>query len=227
MTRQRRKHRRTAALQVLALAGGIIALAGAALLLGYQLGGRAEAAEPVPVQLTTPLELPGLPRGAELYCPVREKEPRYALTEYERDLVERVVAAESGNQTLEGQMAVAQCILNTAEAMEIRPDTVVLAPNQYADPAAREQVTDSVREAELDQYHAVERFIARLGDPVCRTVLRLRYLEGLSWTQLQKRLYQDGLYYSERQIFRLHGAALQEARELWPKEPAAAEGVVE
>ena len=147
MTRQRRKHRRTAALQVLALAGGIIALAGAALLLGYQLGGRAEAAEPVPVQLTTPLELPGLPRGAELYCPRTETEPRYALTADERDLVERVVAAESGNQTLEGQMAVAQCILNTAEAMELRPDTVVLAPNQYADPAAPGQVTDSVREA--------------------------------------------------------------------------------
>ena len=147
MTRQRRKHRRTGALQVLALAGGIIALAGAALLLGYQLGSRAEAAEPVAVGQTVLTELPGLPRGAELYCPVRGKEPRYALTEHERDLVERVVAAESGNQTLEGQMAVAQCILNTAEAMELRPDTVVLAPNQYADPAAREQVTDSVREA--------------------------------------------------------------------------------
>ena len=148
MTRQRRKHRRTAALQVLALAGGILALAGAALLLGYQLGSRAEAAEPEAAQLTIPSEeLPGLPRGAELYCPGRETEPRYALTADERDLVERVVAAESGNQTLEGQMAVAQCILTTAEAMELRPDAVVLAPNQYADPAAREQVTDSVREA--------------------------------------------------------------------------------
>ena len=147
MTRQRRKHRRTAALQVLALAGGIIALAGAALLLGYQLGSRAEAAEPVAAQLTIPGELPGLPRGAALYSPRAETEPRYALTADERDLVERVVTAESGNQTLEGQMAVAQCILNTAEAMELRPDAVVLAPNQYADPAAREQVTDSVREA--------------------------------------------------------------------------------
>ncbi len=147
MTRQRRKHRRTAALQVLALAGGVVALAGAALLLGYQLGSRAEAAEPVAAQLTIRGELPGLPRGAELYCPTREAEPWYALTADERDLVERVVAAESGNQTLEGQMAVAQCILNTAEAMELRPDTVVLAPNQYADPAVRGQVTDSVREA--------------------------------------------------------------------------------
>ena len=86
---------------------------------------------------------------------------------------------------------------------------------------ADERQEQRLVQAELDQYHAVERFIARLGDPVCRTVLRLRYLEGLSWTQLQKRLYQDGLYYSERQIFRLHGAALQEARELWT------EGVVE
>lgn len=147
MTRQRRKHRRTAALQVLALAGGLIALAGAALLLGYQLGSRAEAAEPAAARVTTPQDLPGLPRGAALYCPRVEAEPRYALTGDERDLVERVVAAESGNQTLEGQMAVAQCILNTAEALELRPDAVVLAPNQYADPTAREQVTDGVREA--------------------------------------------------------------------------------
>lgn len=61
---------------------------------------------------------------------------RYQLTEYERSMVERVVMTESGGETLQGQMAVAQCILNTAEATGMRPDAVVLAPGQYAKPAS-------------------------------------------------------------------------------------------
>ena len=73
-------------------------------------------------------------------------------------------------------------------------------------------------EEELRKYHEVERFIARLSDPARRTILRLRYLEGLSWTQIHRRVCQEGLYYSERQIFRLHGAALKEARELWAED---------
>ena len=71
---------------------------------------------------------------------------------------------------------------------------------------------------ELSQYKDVEDFIARLDDPVHRAILRLRYLEGLGWVKLQQQLYRDGVYYSERHITRLHGAALEEARELW-KQP--------
>ena len=74
-------------------------------------------------------------------------EPVYELTEDERELVERVVMAESGNQSLEGQMAVAQCILNTCAATGQRPTEVVYAPGQYADPADSETVTESVRGA--------------------------------------------------------------------------------
>ena len=58
-------------------------------------------------------------------------------------------------------------------------------------------------QAELDQYHAVERFIARLGDPVCRTVLRLRYLCGLNWKEIGEKMG-----YNERQPQRIHGSAL-------------------
>lgn len=61
---------------------------------------------------------------------------RYQLTENERDIVERVVMTESGGEPIQGQMAVAQCILNTAEATGMRPDAVVLAPGQYAPPAS-------------------------------------------------------------------------------------------
>lgn len=79
--------------------------------------------------------------------PTPEPYIRYKMTDYERDIVERVVMAESGNQPLEGQMAVAQCILNTAEAEGMRPDAVVLAPNQYAKPAKPESVTTSIKTA--------------------------------------------------------------------------------
>lgn len=71
---------------------------------------------------------------------------RYELTSEERDIVDRVVMAEAGGEGFDGQRLVAQCILNTAEAQGIRPDEVVLAPNQYAEPAeyASEMVSDAV-----------------------------------------------------------------------------------
>lgn len=73
-------------------------------------------------------------------------ESRYALTDAERDIVERVVMAEAEGEGFDGQRLVAQCILNTAEAMDLRPDEVVLAPNQYASPAAEasQEVKDAV-----------------------------------------------------------------------------------
>lgn len=72
--------------------------------------------------------------------------PRYTLTDSERDIVERVVMAEAAGEGFDGQRLVAQCILNTAEAMDLRPDAVVLAPNQYASPAAEasQEVKDAV-----------------------------------------------------------------------------------
>lgn len=71
---------------------------------------------------------------------------RYALTDAERDIVERVVMSEAEGEGFDGQRLVAQCILNTAEAMDLRPDEVVLAPNQYASPAAEasQEVKDAV-----------------------------------------------------------------------------------
>ena len=59
---------------------------------------------------------------------------RYSLTPEERAIVEAVVAAESGYESFEGQVLVAQCILNSAEARGMRPDEIVLEPKQYATP---------------------------------------------------------------------------------------------
>lgn len=77
--------------------------------------------EPAPAQITEDLT-------------IETPEKRYSLTEEERAIVTAVVAAESGYESFEGQCLVAQCILNTCEARNMRPDDVVFEPLQYADP---------------------------------------------------------------------------------------------
>jgi len=69
---------------------------------------------------------------------------RYELTADERDLVERVVMAEAGGESYEGQVLVAQCILNACEIDAERPEVVVVL-YQYA--KARPEPTQSVRDA--------------------------------------------------------------------------------
>lgn len=79
-------------------------------------------------------------------APVSLSEPetksvRYKLTATERAIVEAVVAAESASESFNGQCLVAQCVLNTAEARNMRPDEVVMEINsngtrQYAKPNA-------------------------------------------------------------------------------------------
>ena len=69
---------------------------------------------------------------------------RYALTAAERDTVERVVMAEAGAEPYEGQIAVAQCILNACERENMRPDEIVIK-YQYTD--MRPEPTDAVKAA--------------------------------------------------------------------------------
>lgn len=68
----------------------------------------------------------------------------------------------------------------------------------------------------LWQQRAVEDFIR----PVSRShraILRLRYIEGLRWPEVMAELERIGLPYSERQMFRLHKGALQEAEKLFSR----------
>lgn len=70
--------------------------------------------------------------------------PYYALTEYERDLVERVVMGEAGAEPYKGQMAVAQCILNTCQLRRVFPAQAVV-DLKYT--KARPDPTESVKQA--------------------------------------------------------------------------------
>lgn len=109
---------------------------------------RADAAEVEPVkEAVVQYDPPPEPMPEVDVSELETTATRYALTDAERDIVERVVMAEAGGEGYDGQRLVAQCILNTAEAMDMRPDAVVLAPNQYASPAAEasQEVKDAVR----------------------------------------------------------------------------------
>jgi len=73
---------------------------------------------------------------------------------------------------------------------------------------AGQQLAETLyREAEIEQ------FINRLSKPVYRQLLKYKYLELLDWEQLA-----DKLHYTTRHAQRLHGEALEEARQLWNKE---------
>ena len=69
---------------------------------------------------------------------------RYPLTPQERDLVERVVMAESGGESYKGQMLVCQCILNACEIDGIRPAEVI---RKYVYAKARPEPSKSVKRA--------------------------------------------------------------------------------
>ena len=63
-----------------------------------------------------------------------EVEPYFPLTAKERELVERVVAAEARGESIECQMAVAQTILDRAISREQSITEVCTAPYQFAEP---------------------------------------------------------------------------------------------
>lgn len=66
------------------------------------------------------------------------------LSASERDTVERVVMAESGGESFEGQMLVAQCILNAAEKEGVQPSEAVVI---YSYTSNRPDPTQSVKDA--------------------------------------------------------------------------------
>lgn len=76
---------------------------------------------------------------------------------YDYEYVVRVVAAESRGEPYEGQLAVAQCIAETAKRSLLNPEEVVKqvsknGTRQYAQPIAESEVTQSVRDACLDVF---------------------------------------------------------------------------
>lgn len=92
--------------------------------------------EQLKAQQTEPPEAQKISRSAD--------RPRYSLTEAERDLIERVVMAESGGESYKGQMLVAQCVLNACILDNIRPAEAI---RKYAYAKSRPEPSESVKQA--------------------------------------------------------------------------------
>ena len=75
-----------------------------------------------------------------------ESGPRFYLSDYERSELESLVMAESGAESYEGQMGVAQCILNACEKENKQPSEIAIMYRYTKHrPAPNESVKEAVR----------------------------------------------------------------------------------
>lgn len=86
----------------------------------------------------------------------------------------------------------------------------LLASLADADSKTLERAAEALRRKE-----DIEHFIDALPTPNYRIILRLRYLRLLSWDRIGRELSRMGIDYADSHLFRLHGQALNQARELW------------
>lgn len=97
-----------------------------------------DAAEEQPAVVVT------TPAGSSETSDPTDVHVRFYLSASERDTVERVVMAEAGGESFEGQMLVAQCILNAAEKEGVQPSEAVVI---YSYTSSRPDPTQSVKDA--------------------------------------------------------------------------------
>lgn len=83
---------------------------------------------------------------ADISEEVTESGPRFYLSDYERAELESLVMAESGAESYEGQMGVAQCILNACEKENKQPSEIAIMYRYTKHrPAPNESVKEAVR----------------------------------------------------------------------------------
>lgn len=135
ITRRRRRAKRKA-LRAATLAAAVLLLGGISVAIFTTPAGSKQETNILPPDTSAP--------AAETVEPT-EPAVRYPLTDAERDVVERVVMAEAGGESFEGQMLVAQCILNAAEKRGVDPsEAVVLYSYTKSRPDPTQRVKDAV-----------------------------------------------------------------------------------
>lgn len=87
-----------------------------------------------------------------------EKEAQLPEFGYDFDYVVGVVAAESRGEPYEGQVAVAQCILETSKKTLLTPEEVVKMKNRYAPPCESEEEKEIVIDACINVFVYGETF---------------------------------------------------------------------
>lgn len=80
----------------------------------------------------------------------------------------------------------------------------------------RERITPKIKENEAEM-ERIEEAIDRVGDPMEREVLRLRYTDGehcrhMPWRDVALKIYGDDDESKLQSVYRLHGRALQSIR---------------
>ncbi len=126
---------------------------------------------------------------------------RYARVEYSR-LSERIKALEQRCMSLTASLSGMPGGDADAQAMWAA----------LADESAK--LYPQLRQAQ-EAEQEVDAFIDTLPNPSHRLVLKLRYVDVRGWEDVIQHLTRGGLAYSARQVYRIHGEALEVARALW------------
>lgn len=144
ITRRRRRAKRKA-LRAATLAAAVLLLGGISVAIFTTPTGSKQETNILPPTTTVGAYIPDTTAPAAETVEPTEPAVRYPLTDAERDVVERVVMAEAGGESFEGQMLVAQCILNAAEKRGVDPsEAVVLYSYTKSRPDPTQRVKDAV-----------------------------------------------------------------------------------
>lgn len=150
----RRRHRaKRKALRAATLAAAVLLLGGISVAIFTTPTGSKQETNILPPTTTVGAYIPDTPAPATETVEPTEPAVCYPLTDAERDVVERVVMAEAGGESFEGQMLVAQCILNAAEKRGVDPSEAVVL---YSGMAVRDhtQEVHVMGSDEIHIYHA-------------------------------------------------------------------------
>jgi len=90
-----------------------------------------------------------------------EPEVRYPLTDYERSIIEKAIMGEARGEPYEGQMMIAQCILDGAERNNL---DIATSMGKYQIYSINMTATDSVREAVAAVFDRGERVTEEKAD---------------------------------------------------------------
>lgn len=123
---RRRRHAKRKALRAATLAAAVLLLGGISVAIFTTPAGSKQETNILPPATTVGTYIPDTSAPAAETVEPTEPAVRYPLTDAERDVVERVVMAEAGGESFEGQMLVAQCILNAAEKRGVDPSEAVV-----------------------------------------------------------------------------------------------------
>lgn len=120
----------------------------------------------------------------EITTDVNVETPSFLLSNYERWIVECVVMGESGNEPYDGQILVAQCMLNACLKDDIQPSKV---RTKYKYSGWKDKPTDSVKNAVSavfdDGYRLTDEFILYFYAP--------KYSKG-RWHETQRFVIEVG-----------------------------------